>query len=239
MANSLEFLSSARPIRMHAQELDLGAGQRNVRRPALLLLHGSGGHVDSWAARLGPFLHEAGISLYAPHYFDRTGTVRADLALLTDGVHVPQWIETVDAALRFVASRPGVDPEQIVVAGISLGAFLALALAAQLSTGKDPLQGRRMRALLDVSGGLVPPYDAMATERMPPTLILHGAADTIVSVSYALELDRRLTDLEVPHRTEILEGEGHWFSGNALPRILLAVSAFLQENLKLESVSAR
>ena len=238
MVNTLEFLSGAKPIRMHAQELHTPAGQAIARRPALLLLHGSGGHVDSWAARLAPFLHEAGIGLYAPHYFDRTGTARADLALLTDGIHVPQWIETVDAALRFVASRPAVDPEQIVVAGISLGAFLALALAAQQSAGKDPKEQRRMRALLDVSGGLVPPYDGMATGRMPPTLILHGAADTVVSVLYAQELDRRLTELKVPHRTEILEGEGHWFSGNALPRILLAVSAFLQENLKPESVSA-
>ena len=239
MANSLEFLSGAKPIRMHAQELVTLKESWRGRGPALLLLHGSGGHVDSWAARLGPFLHEAGIGLYAPHYFDRTGTVRADLALLTDGVHVPQWIEAVDDALRFVASRPGVDPEQIVVAGISLGAFLALALAAQLSASNDPQERRRIRALLDVSGGLVPPYEAMATEHMPATLILHGAADTIVSVSYAQELDRRLTELEVAHHTEILAAEGHWFSGNALPQILLAVSAFLQRNLKPESVSSR
>ena len=237
MTSSLDFRSGGKLIRMHAQEL--GPRQNSPSRPALLLLHGSGGHVDSWAARLGPFLHEAGIGLYAPHYFDRTGTARADLALLTDGIHVPQWIETVDAALRFVASRPAVDPEQIVVAGISLGAFLALALAAQLSVHKDPREHRRMRALLDVSGGLVPPYDAVATERMPPTLILHGAADNIVSVSYAHELDRKLTDLKVPHRTEILAAEGHWFSASALPRILLAVSAFLQQNLKPESVSSR
>ena len=189
--------------------------------------------MESWTARLAPLLEEAGIGLYAPHYFDRTGTSRADPAMLTDGVHVPQWIETVDAALRFVAERPGVDPKGIVLAGISLGAFLGLALAAQLSAG--PARDReRIKAILDISGGLVPPYDALATSDMPPTLILHGDTDNVVPVTFAHDLDHRLTQLNVPHRTEILAGEGHWFSPSALPRLLLAVSSFLDGQLQLQ-----
>ena len=226
----LQFQSGAVPIRIYAQETTGNDATR--RRPAILLLHGSGGHVESWVNRLGPLLEEASIGLYAPHYFDRTRTVRADLTTMTDGVHVPQWLETLDAALQFVASRPTVDPQAIVVAGISLGAFLALAFASQLSA-RPTGEHRRIRALLEVSGGLVPPYDAMATRAMPPTLILHGAADNIVPVSFATELDRRLTELQVPHQTEILPGEGHWFGPMVLPRMLLAVSNFLQANLNL------
>lgn len=230
MATSLQFTSSGVPVRLYAQE---SAGADAVKHPAILLLHGSGGHVEWWADRLAPFLQEAGIGLYAPHYFDRTQTVRADLSLLTDGVHVPRWIETIDDALRFVAARPGVDPERIVVAGISLGAFLALALAAQLSHSGNADEHKRIRALLDVSGGLAAPFDALATSRFPPTLIVHGATDNIVPVSFAHELNRKLTELNVPHRTEILAGEGHWFSPAVLPRLLLAVSAFLETHIAL------
>ena len=191
--------------------------------------------MDFWTTRLAPFLAEAGIALYAPHYFDRTGTTRADLSMLTDGHHVPQWLETVDAALKFVSERPGIDPERVIFAGISLGAFLALALAAGLSSSKSESDRRRIFALLDISGGLVPPYDAQASSAMPPTLILHGASDKVVPVSFAEDLDRKLSALKVSHRTEILPGEGHWFSAAALPRLLLAVSSFLQERLQPQS----
>lgn len=225
MAESLLFHSGDVNIRMYAEEGD--PASHTHKRPAILLLHGSGGHVDFWIARLGPLLAEVGIALYAPHYFDRTRTVRADLALLTDGIHVPLWLSTVDDALRFVAARPSVDPEHVVLAGISLGAFLALALAAQLS-GADVSDARRVRAVLDVSGGLAPPYDAMATPLFPPTLIVHGATDTIVPVTFAQMLDTRLGELGVPHRTEILAGEGHWFSNAVLPRLFSVVSDFLE-----------
>ena len=234
MSNALLFQSGGVNIRMHAEEQN-GLQSGTGRRPAILLLHGSGGHADFWTARLASLLAPAGIGLYAPHYFDRTGTGRADLALLTDGVHVPKWLATVNDALHFVSSRPGVDPQRIVIVGISLGGFLALALASQLSASSEPAERSRVAAIVDISGGLVPPYDALATASMPPTLILHGAADNIVPVSFAHQLDRKLSGLGIPHRTEILPNEAHWFSPAALPRLLNAVSGFLVEHLRLQT----
>ena len=233
MPELLGFRSGNRAIRVHAEEI--GAVSGTQQHPAILLLHGSGGHIDYWTSRLAPFLAEGGIHLYAPHYFERTGTSRADLAMLTDGVHVPQWLETVDDALEFVASRPGVDAKRILLAGISLGAFLALALAAQLSAAGSPFQRRRISALIDISGGLVEPYGEAATRDYPPTLILHGASDNIVPVHFAHELDGKLTGLGVQHRTEILSGEGHWFSPSASPRLLSAISSFVEEHLQPQS----
>lgn len=231
MATSLQFNSHGAPIRMYAEETAVPPEPSAEKRPAILLLHGSGGHIDFWTDRLAPLLQEARVGLYAPHYFERTGTIRADLATITDGVHVPKWLETVDDALAFTAGRPGVDPRRIVLAGISLGAFLATSFAAQLSASSDPEAQSRIRALLEISGGLPPPYDALATARMPPTLILHGAIDNIVPVSFARDLDRKLTELGVEHRTEIIEREGHWFGSGSLVRILLAVSSFLEPYL--------
>lgn len=210
-------------------ELPEPAGQPAPRkRPAVLLLHGSGGNIDFWSSHLSVILEEAGVHFYAPRYFDRTGTQRADMNTLTDGVHVPQWLHTVDDALRFVATRPCVDPSRIVVVGISLGAFLGLALAAQLSAAIHPDEAARIRAVVDISGGLVAPFDELATRRFPATLILHGAADTVVSATFADALTTRLTALNVPHRVELLPGEGHWFGPTAWPRLLMAISAFLQ-----------
>lgn len=227
MADRLQFNVSGRHIPLLAEEVDATQGAR----PAILLLHGSGGHVDYWVDKLSPALAQAQIGLYAPHYFERTGTSRADLAKITDGYHVPRWIETIEEALRFVAARPAVDPQRIVLAGVSLGGFLSLALAAQLSAEQSSGKTRRIRALLDVSGGLVPPYDALATSAMPPTLVVHGEADTVVDVRFAREVTRRLRELGVVCDEEILPGEGHWFSAAAVPRILLAMSRFLQREL--------
>ena len=229
MSATLQLQSGGVPIRIYAQE---PTPADTTLKPALILLHGAGGHVDWWADRLAPILLEAGVAFYAPHYFDRTRTSRADLTMLTDGLHVPQWIATIDDVLQLVAERPSIDPAHIVLAGISLGGFLALALAAQLSASTQAGVSSRIRALLDVSGGLVPPYDALATSKFPPTLIVHGAADSIVPVHFAHELDRKLTELQVPHRTEILQGEGHWFNAPVLPRLLLAVSQFLEPLMK-------
>ena len=230
MSATLQLQSGGVSLRIYAQEPT--PSDPTQKHPALILLHGAGGHVDWWADRLAPLLLEAGIAFYAPHYFDRTRTSRADLAMLTDGLHVPQWIATIDDVLQFIAARPGIDPARIVLAGISLGSFLALALAAQLSASPQAGAAGRIRALLDVSGGLAPPYNALATSKFPPTLIVHGAADTIVPVRFAHDLDHKLTELQVPHRTEILQGEGHWFSAPALPRLLVAVSQFLEPLLK-------
>ncbi len=229
MPQTLSFDSHEHSIRISTQELvDASHHQNPRKRPAILLLHGSGGNVDFWGNQLAAILQEAGVHLYAPHYFDRTGTKRADISLLSDGIHVPQWLETINDALRFVAARPDVDPARIIVAGISLGAFLGLALAATLSASGDAAETRRIRAIVDVSGGLVPPFERMATARFPPTLILHGIADMVVPVTFAQELATKLTQLGVAHRAELLPGEGHWFSASAWPRLLMAVSAFLQ-----------
>ena len=227
MAEHLRFNVDGKSIRMHAMELAPTAQQTHA---ALVLLHGAGGNLDLWSSRFAPFLNSAGVALYAPHYFDRTGTSYADIATITDGVHAPQWLATVDAAVRFVATRPGVDPARMILAGISLGAFLSLAFASQLSASNDALERARIRAVVEISGGLTEPYASQATSQFAPTLILHGIQDNVVPVSHATKLEQRLTDLNVAHRTELLEHEGHWFTPAALPRMLLAISSFLQEH---------
>ena len=197
--------------------------------PAILLLHGSGGNFRFWMDRLAPHVARLGVSIYAVHYFDRTGTVRADAATILDGRHFPQWLETVQDALSFVAARERTDPRRIVLLGISLGAFLALAASSAARTGPA------VRAVVEISGGLPDPYAARATSAFPPTLILHGEADTVVPVQLARDLDRRLSELGVVHQARLFPGEGHWFSAGAQIAILLAIAGFLSSTLSATS----
>ncbi|SNS45946.1 Dienelactone hydrolase [Granulicella rosea] len=188
-------------------------------RPAILLLHGAGGNVDQWFDRLAPPLAAAGIALYAPHYFDRTATAFADTATILDGEHVPLWLETVRDTLTYISERPAADPSRIALLGISLGAFISLALGTEAA--------QPIKAIVELSGGLVSPWDARVTPNFPPTLILHGEADKVVPVAEAHKVDRILTEHQVPHQTQLFAAEDHWFSTAAQIRIVTLVSDFL------------
>ena len=224
---SSTFRSGGKDIRISLHE----PSTTNAPHPAIVLLHGAGGNVAYWVERLAPSLNEAGLALYAPHYFDRTGTAHADYNTIIDGIHVPQWLEVLDGALTFAAARPSVDPARIAIIGVSLGAFLSLGYAATLSASPDPAARARIRTLVEISGGLESPYNQLATSHFPPTLILHGEADDIVPVRHAHELDARLTQLNVPHETRTFPNEGHWFSNHAQIPLLLAVANFLSQTL--------
>jgi predicted esterase len=193
------------------------------QHPALLLLHGSGGNIGFWADQIAPYVTGRNISLYAVHYFESTGTVRADYDTIIDGVHFPKWLATVADALAWMRTQPGVDPNRIALIGVSLGAFLALSLATDPATN--------IRAIVELSGGLPDPYAANATSAFPPTLIFHGAEDTYVTVCDAERLVARLTALKVPHETHIFRNQGHFFSPTTQLQILMTTAKFLSQRL--------
>ena len=85
---------------------------------------------------------------------------------------------------------------------------------------------------MELSGGLAEPYAAQATGDFPPTLILHGKADTVVPVAQAHSLDALLKRLNIEHETKILPGEGHWFSTAGQLQLMLDVSGFLSRHLR-------
>ena len=116
------------------------------------------------------------------------------------------------------------DPGRILLAGISLGAFLALASATLTGC-------QRVRCIVEVAGGLTEPYVTRASSTFPPTLILHGEQDTVVPISQAHALDALLTRLDIAHTTELFPKEGHWFSPVAQLRMLQAITVFLHKRL--------
>jgi carboxymethylenebutenolidase len=191
--------------------------------PAILLLHGSNGNAAFWSERISPYLEGRNIALYVIHYFDRTGTTSATYNDITDGFHFPAWLSAIADGLAFIRTRPAVDPNRVALIGFSLGGFLALSLATDLAS--------RVRAIVELSGGLPDPYAAKATSAFPPTLIFHGSEDTYVAVSDAHKLDALLTRLSVPHETHIFKREGHHFGSFAQLQILLSTASFLAKHL--------
>lgn len=214
------FLSGAQPIRMESRVESPGESEAK-RFPALLILHGSEGMTQEWFKQYSAYCAGSKYAVFAPYYFDRTGTTFAYRESIPD--HFPAWLETAQDALACVARHPQVDAGRIAVLGISLGGYLATTLASQ---------NNRVCAVVEAFGGIPEQFASQITPAMPPVLILHGDADNTVPVSEAQNLDRLLTFAGVEHVTKIYRGQGHRFSGLRRMDALFTILRFLDKHLK-------
>lgn len=176
------------------------------RHPAILLMHGAGGHQGNqgWLQSRTRELVDQGYVVFLPHFFDRTATRTANP--LTAAMKLGAWKETLREAISSVAEDPRVKPDRIGVLGLSLGGFVALAAATEDS---------RVKVVVEYFGGLTPPYDSRAS-KMPPVLILHGAEDKVVSVSHAYGLRDIMKKNGRPYEIQVYPGQGHGFHGDAV-----------------------
>lgn len=179
-----------------------------------------------WLSRLAPLLAGSGFAVYAPHYFDKTGTQWASAETILDGKHFPVWLAAARDAIGFAAARPKVDAGRVALIGISLGGYLAVAAGIEEAVEKG-----RVRAVIELSGGLPTGWAERVSRKMAPVLLIHGEQDSVVPVSEARELQRVLAAHGVNHRMELFPGETHWFSQQAQARLLMLCSAFLSAHL--------
>lgn len=215
------YRSGSKDIRIESYE-PAASGGKPGQHPALLLVHGSGGAVTYWLDKFAPGLGLFGIGLYAPHYFDKTGAVRATAETILDGQHFPAWLDALKDAVTELRSRPDIDPQRIGILGISLGGYLAVALGLS-----DP----SLRLVIELSGGIPPGWEERVTPAAPPMLVLHGEQDSIVPVSEARKLESVLRERGVRHQVEIFPRENHWFSSRTSSRLLMICGAFLAQHL--------
>jgi carboxymethylenebutenolidase len=213
---SVSFVSGGKTI---AIDCFIPKSDREVFRfPAIIALHGSGGGHDTLAETARP-LAEQGFCVYVPHYFDRTGTVEAQMPAMF--LNFPLWMKTLWDVVSLVAQQPAVDAERIGVLGFSLGAYLALSLGSIDS---------RVQAVAEYFGGL-PREIRPFMRRLPPTLILHGDADTVVPVAEAYSLQKALEERKVPYELEIYPGEGHHFDAETRVKADARMHAFFRKYL--------
>jgi carboxymethylenebutenolidase len=186
-------------------------------RPGVVILYGSDGATERYRAAARRLAGD-GCAVFLVHYLDRTGETRAALGAV--GRHLPLWTETVRDALSYASRQAGVDPNRLGLLGISLGGGLALATAQR---------DARVRALV-IDFGFVPTsFDPEG--RLPPTLVLHGAADRVVPVANANALRTVLERRGIAHEVKIYPGQGHGFTGEAEADAARRIVAFLRRHL--------
>jgi carboxymethylenebutenolidase len=182
------------------------------------------------------------------HYLDRLGTQEADVkAALArfkaalkergpgnpDGQSIRQyqaWQTAVGDAVTYARTLDRVDGERVGLVGFSLGAYLAVAAAAE--------ENLRIAAVIDFFGGL-PRALRPAVKRLPPTLIIHGDRDRVVPVDEAHALADLLAARHVPDEVKVYPGVGHvfgdnrgGFAGAAALDAETRASAFLEKHLR-------
>lgn len=196
----------------------LAAGER---APAILMLHGAEGLTLAPGYRMAARATAAtGIGVAFVHYFDRTGDTIASL----DGMKrsFPPWSRTIRDALTWLGEREEVDRDRLGIVGVSLGAALALHVAAN---GDE-----RIKAIVDffgpISAGVLP-----KKPKLPPVLILHGLNDPIVPIIHARTLEAVLKAARTPYEIKLYAGQGHGFVGAAQEDAARRSGAFLAKHL--------
>jgi carboxymethylenebutenolidase len=207
------------------------------KHPVVLLLHDSNGLKANGSlyrsnARM---LAGQGYVVFLVHYLDRTGIEQINRKDLREDTFLA-YMDTVRQAVLYARRQPGVDPKRVGLVGVSLGAYLALAVAAQPEL--------KIAAVVDLFGGLPAKY-RKTVRSLPPTLILHGDADKVVPVEEAYALCGFMVANRFPCEIKIYRGLGHCFLdaqgkfqlGKALDAQYRAI-AFLKKHLKGDSTKA-
>ncbi len=196
---------------LHAWFIPARPGARRDLQITLAHFHGNAENIASYAA-IGELTERAGYNLLLVDYrgYGRSSGSPSEQGIYRDG----------EAALRYLRSRDDVDPAGIVLWGRSIGACVAVHLAAR----GEPLAGLILessftsaRELLWSGGALLLyPLSFLASYRLDqrekitrvaaPLLVVHGTGDRIAP----FELGRRLYDLAPgPKRLVSIEGGGH------------------------------
>lgn len=220
------FASNGNPVPI---ELILPPGTGPV--PVVLLLHGSFGPLPPYRADMLSFaesLADKGIATALPHYLEATGN-RPGLGLMSEiaGSH-PLWRRVCGEALTLLVGDDRFDTGRVGLLGFSLGGLLALGLAL------DPPTGATVHAIVDFFG----PAQLLAAAdwtKLPPALIQHGSADTLVRPDHSDWLAKELEAVGKVKGTDywydVYPGQGHGFTGAALADARKRTVEFLESRL--------
>ena len=145
--------------------------------PGVILLTGSSGWQEAYSD-VAASLAASGFVALALDYLAETGVnpTREDQLR-----HWSRWKATVGNAVSYLHASPSVSTRPIGIIGYSLGAFLAVSVASELP---------QVKAVVDFYGGGGRATESLEQEvrNLPPLLILHGEADSLVPVSLAYQL---------------------------------------------------
>jgi dipeptidyl aminopeptidase/acylaminoacyl peptidase len=186
------------------------------QRSVVLFCHGV---ADSDESLMATLFSDAGFRVFQ---FDYRGFGRSDAVPLTNRGLAADAV----SALRYLRSRPDVDPDKVVIFGHSMGAGYALAAAASAAEA-----GNRVRAVIVAGGfsswrrianhylpvlgflfgGVQGPDPADYARRLgaTPLLIAHAVNDEYVPIENAYRLFNAATRAGTPATLLLLPDGGH------------------------------
>lgn len=179
-------------------------------RAFVLYCHGNGDQVAHLGNWLRSFADEMHVSVFAFDYrgYGKSEGSPSELGVLADGV----------AAQRWLAGQAGIQPDDVVLYGSSLGGGVVTYLASEVGA-KAVIAERTFHSMVDIAAGLYPwlPVRWVMRNRYPseerianyqgPWLQLHGDADTLVPLASG----KRLFDAcpSVDKQFVVIPGMGH------------------------------
>lgn len=192
------------------------AGARG-RRPAILFFFGGGfrnGQIDVFRKHALAFVERGYVAAIADYrVLCRDGSNPVDS--VSDGEAAWAW-------LKANAPRLGADPRRLVISGGSAGGLVAAAVGMRAASGARPAAMVLFNPALDLrptagatwnistpQAGSISPA-ALPLDRLPPTIIFHGRADTTIPIQQEREFCQRA---QAARRTcELVEYDGYGHS---------------------------
>lgn len=184
-------------------------GPNEPRPQVLLYFHGNADNIDAYFDKLGVYWGMG----YETFIFDYRGYGMSDGSPTHDTV-----IEDGAAAVDHVAARTGLAPEEVAFHGLSLGGFVAVHVAGEVSpkvlitedmfaTGQQLLNDG---SALDLPNEwmLADAWDNVAAAREvdAPYLVIHGDSDTYIQPSHAAAVYAAAND---PKKLWLVPGADH------------------------------
>lgn len=195
--------------------------------PLVVLLHGRDGPDgvagDRGYSDLARAVALGGFRVLLPRYFDRTRDCEPDSGedtLDRIGREVEQyglWLEAIGGVLR--ASRGA--SQSVGLLGYSLGGYLALTAA---------MAWREVAAVAVCYAGFPTPFAGLAGN-LPPTLVLHGGKDGVVSREEVSALTGLLRTHRIPREIHLYPDAGHGFCGMDAEDALSRVVKFFRRHM--------
>ena len=172
----------------------------NGKVPAVLLMHGSGGIYDAMLDYWPKLLNAQGIAVFS---LDRFGP-RGVKSTAEDQSQVPFAADVADAfaALRLLASHPGIDAKRIAIMGFSRGGIASWRTAVERIAAAQQPDGLRFAAHIQAySGGCVGVFRLIAKPGVfskAPELWLHGDADDYTPIGPCRDYSQSIADAGTP-----------------------------------------
>jgi acetyl esterase/lipase len=187
-------------------------GDTQTDRPVILLFHGGGfrpgnDKSQSYIVRLATDFAKRGYVCVSANYRVRTtpkndpkGTVSDALADAMTGL---DWI-------RFNHKKLKVDLKKIIVGGGSAGGMLAVNFCYKDPSATEKWDKSGIIALLDLWGSPDPAFMFSSVDKNdPPTILVHGTADKLVSYNNSVQLAKQLDSNHVKYELVTLDGGEH------------------------------